>query len=197
MTAVKKLPVDAPLARVRLHPDRPQSGSPAAARVEWLLSLAEREQQAAAERAAVLAAAKSIEATLRQLPGTVDARLDQVAALAVELGLAIAREVIGATLDAGRYDPTPTVVRCLRDCVHGSDRADLSIRLHPDDLAAVLDRLAAQPELRAAVADARIEADPGLARGAVVAESGAGRLRHDPREVFERVSAAIRREGGG
>jgi flagellar biosynthesis/type III secretory pathway protein FliH len=81
--------------------------------------------------------------------------------------------------------------------VHGSGRTELSIRLHPDDLTAVLDRLAAQPELRAAVAGARIEPDSALPRGAVVAESGAGRLRHEPREVFERIAAAVRREGHG
>jgi flagellar biosynthesis/type III secretory pathway protein FliH len=194
MTAVKRLPVDAKLAAVRVHPRQPVAGTAQAQRVEWLLSLAERQRQIDAERAAVQAMAAAVETALRNLPNTVNARLDQVAALAVELGLAVAREVVGATLAQGGYDPTSTVVRCLRTCVHGSDRGDLRVRLHPEDLGPVLSRLAATPELRSQVAEARIEADPTLRRGEVVAESGAGSLRHDPREVLDRMSHEIRRE---
>ena len=38
-------------------------------------------------------------------------RLDEVATIAVELGLAIAREIVGAAIDKSEVDPTPTTTR--------------------------------------------------------------------------------------
>ena len=169
------------LVGLRMRPRRPAPGAPDVAK--QLLDLKVREQ-------ARLAA----ESALRDLPAQVDGRLEQVARISVELGLAIAREIVGAALDKGFVDPTPTVVRCLRDCVHGSSKADLVVRLNPQDLAGVQERLADHPELQAEIAQARFVADATVARGGVRAETGAGRLLYDPKDALARVCDEVRRE---
>jgi flagellar biosynthesis/type III secretory pathway protein FliH len=165
--------------------------------VRWLLSLGAREQQRAADAAALQVCAKAVQQTLATVPQLVDQRLQEVAALAVELGLQVAREIVGAALEQGHYDPTPTVLRCLRDCVHGSRRDDLVVRLHPQDLALVQQGLQQHPELAAEVQQARLVADRSVNRGAVRAETDTGRLQYDPREALERVAAEVRREVAG
>jgi flagellar biosynthesis/type III secretory pathway protein FliH len=194
MTACQRIAVDAPLAGLRLHARRPLAGTPQAAKVEWLLALGAREQQRQADSTAVRTLARAVQQALAGLAPAVGKRLDEVAGLAVELGLAVAREIVGQALERGFVDPTATVARCLRDCVHGGSAADLVVRLHPDDLALVQQNLAAQPELQEEVAKARFVADRSVARGAVRAETEAGRLRYDPREALERVAAEVRRE---
>jgi len=128
------------------------------------------------------------------MPGILSQRLDEIAGITVELGLAIAREIVGAALDDGKVDPTATVARCLADCVHGSDRGDLVIKLHPDDVANVQTRIAQMTELGEELASARFVADRSVPIGGVRAETGAGRLHYDPREVLERICNEIRRE---
>ncbi|MBX3462930.1 MAG: hypothetical protein KF830_07150 [Planctomycetes bacterium] len=184
----------APLIGLRLLPRHPRPGTSAARVVGPLLDLGAREAGRRAERQAVERLVAGADAALTALPALVADRLDQVAALAVELGLAVAREVVGDALDRGLVDPTPTVARCLRDCVHGASRADLVVRLHPDDLALVQQRLAGMEALREEVAAARFVADPSVPRGGVRAETETGRLRYDPRDALERLAAELRRE---
>lgn len=194
MTNLPQLPEVAPIIGIKLHSRDPAPGSPQAKKVAWLLSLDGREKQRAADSAALQALAKTVQQAIHQLPQAVGSRLEEIAGIAVELGLAIAREIVGQAVDKGHVDPTPTVVRCLRDCVHGSERTDLVVRLHPADLELVKTRLAGMPELEDEVAAARLVADATMARGAVRAETETGRLRYDPREALERVCAEIRRE---
>lgn len=194
MTTVGKLPVNQNIAGLRLHSRATAAGSPHADKVAWLLSLQAREEQRQAEAASLLSFTAAATQAIGALPKSVGDRLDEVAATAVELGLAVAREIVGSALDRGTYDPTPTVARCLRDCVHGSSRADLVIRLNPADLELVQRRLAQLPELQEEVSCARFVGDASVGRGAVRAETEAGRLRYDPREALERVAAEVRRE---
>lgn len=195
MTATSpQLKLTSRIVAVRLHARRGGGGVPAAARVQTLFDLKAREQQRIAESEAVQRFVAHTRAAVDALPGLVRQGVDEVSRIAVELGLAVARELVGAALEQGLVDPTPTVARCLRDCVHGSDRADLVVRLHPQDLELVETRLAAMPELQEELAAARFVADATMARGAVRAETGAGRLRYDPREVLERICAEVRRE---
>lgn len=189
-----KVALHGPVQGLRLHPRQPDAATAAGRRVEWLVGLGERRRAQEAEQRSLQALVDATKRALAAVPTTVGVRLDQVAALAVEVGLAVAREIVGAALERGDVDPTPTVLHCLRDCVHGSDRADLAVFLHPADLPLVQERLLRHPELQEQVAAARFVADPALARGAVRAETGAGRLRYDPREVLERICAEIRRE---
>ena len=189
------VPLREPLVAIRLHRHQPEPGAPAG-RGRELLDLREREHQRAAALAALRELAQRTRAVVEQVPAQVGGRLDEVATIAVELGLAIARELVGDALGKGLVDPTATVMRCLRDCVHGSDRADLVVRLHPADLATVQAGLQQTPELAAEASAARFVADPAIPRGGVLAETGAGRLRYDPRDVLERVCAEVRREAG-
>ena len=128
MTTVGKLQVNHSIAGLRLHSRATAAGSPHAGKVAWLLSLQAREEQRQAEAASLVALSAAARQAIAALPKTVGERLDEVAATAVELGLAVAREIVGTALDRGFHDPTPTVARCLRDCVHGSSKADLVVR---------------------------------------------------------------------
>jgi flagellar biosynthesis/type III secretory pathway protein FliH len=192
MTAPQPVPANAPLVGLRLHPA--VGPGAAAGRTRELLDLKDREAQRTAALQALQQLATTARATVAAVPAQVATRLDEVAALAVELGLAVARELVGHALAKGHVDPTPTVVRCLRDCVHGASDADLVVRLHPDDVAAVETALQGMSELRDEIAVARFVGDPAVPRGGVCAETGAGRLRYDPRDVLERICAEIRRE---
>jgi flagellar biosynthesis/type III secretory pathway protein FliH len=197
MTAeISRLPLSEPVAGVRLLPllaDDPAT----AARVRWLLDLGQAQRRRAEEARVLQATAAALQQSLQSLPAAVAARLEQVAAMTVELGIAVAREIVGAALQQGLVDPTPTVLHCLRDAVHGAERADLRIHVHPDDMGPLLERLANVPDVAAAVAAAQFVADAALTRGAVRAETGAGRLRWEPQQVFERVAAAVRDAAAG
>lgn len=184
------------LVGVRLHGRSPGAGAPGAKAVAWLYSLQQRQAQRQREREALVAMAGALGKTLAELPQQVGARLDEVAGVAVELGLAVAREIVGDAIRRGAYDPTPTVARCLRDCVHGSRRDDLVVRLHPDDLETVRSRLAELPDLAEEFDQARFVADGRVPRGAVRADTETGRLHYDPREVLERICEEVRREVG-
>jgi flagellar biosynthesis/type III secretory pathway protein FliH len=188
-----RVAVAQPIRGLRLH-RKPAADVPAAPAARWLLELGQREQQRRTDAAALLACGRAVQQALLGLPAQVNERLDGLAAQVVELGLAVARELLGQALDQGRADPTPVVVRCLRDCVHGAERGDLVVRLHPADLALVQQGLQAAPEVQEAAAAARFVGDASVPRGGVRAETGAGRLRYAPLEVFERMAAAIRRE---
>jgi flagellar biosynthesis/type III secretory pathway protein FliH len=165
-----------------------------ASRAQQLLDLKEREAQRVLADKALADVARAARRAIDGLGPMVTQRLDEVAAIAVELGLALANELVGDALAKGLVDPTPTVVRCLRDCVHGSSKSDLVVRLHPLDLGAVEQSLGRQPELQAEIAATRFLGDATVPRGGVRAETGAGRLHFDPQEVLARICAEVRRE---
>lgn len=192
MSEVLKLPLEEPIRQARMLPLQAPVESAEGKRVRWLLQLGEAQRRREAEQKALHATAQALQKTLLSLQGSVNSRLDQVAQQVVELGIALAREIVGDALERGLVDPTATVLRCLRDCVHGADPKDLVVYLHPEDLAPVQDRIRRMPELQAEFGLARFLADPSLARGAVRAETGAGRLRYDPQQVFARLAEAVR-----
>lgn len=187
-----KLALGEPLRGVRIAARGAAGGKEALRRAQWLVQLGEARARREAESAALQTIAQAVQRSVQGLAATVGTRIDQIAETVVELGLAVAREIVGDALERGRVDPTAVVTHCLRDCVHGPDRVDLSIHLHPDDLGPVMSRLAGMPELQQKLADARLLPDAALNRGAVRAETATGRLRYDPREVFERIAAAVR-----
>lgn len=194
MTSMSSVPVSARLVGLRLHTRRGPGGVPEAPRARALLDLKRRNEQRVADEQALRQLVAAAKTQVASIPGQVRGRTDEVAALAVELGLQIARELVGAALDKGLLDPTPTVARCLADCVHGSDRGDLTVRLNPADAEAVQNAIAAQPELAEEAAAARFVADASVPRGGVRAETGAGRLRYDPMDVLTRICDEVRRE---
>ncbi len=144
-------------------------------------------------RRALINLAGQIEESVAQLQPIVTANVQQVAAIATELGMAIAKEIVGQAVDEGRFDPSPIVERCLLNSVRGSDRADARIELCPDDLNLVVEQLQANPETRARVQTVEFVANPAMERGCVNVSSQSGRLVYDPDEVLERICAEIRR----
>ena len=194
METIARLPALTPIRALRLHARHPASGTPQAVKVATLLDLGERQARRDAEGKLVTDLVAAMRKVVEGVPGSVAARLDEVAGITVELALGIAREVVGVAVDKGLVDPTPTVVRCLRDCVHGSDVGDLVVRLHPEDLELVRSRLADMTEIDEEKSRARLLADRTVPRGGVLAETGSGRLRYDPRDAVERISQEVRRE---
>lgn len=189
--------LETPLRSVRVLSRSANADEATRGKVKWLVSLGEQKARRDAEIKALQATAQAVQRALQQSQATVAQRAEELAALVVELGLAVAREIVGEAIERGATDPTPTVVHCIRDCVHGANDDDLVVRLHPDDMALVTQRLAAMPDLAEATSKAKFVADATLGRGEVRASTEAGKLRYDPRETFERVAAAVRNAAQG
>ncbi|GAB4142731.1 MAG: hypothetical protein Fur0037_10050 [Planctomycetota bacterium] len=194
MRQALRLPSQRPIRGLRLHTRLSVSDGSAGSGAIWLEGLAEERRRREDERKALAAIAASVERAMQRLVADVGSRLDEVSRTAVEIGLAVAREIVGDAVDGGRFDPTPVVLRCLQDSVGGARNADLTIRLHPDDLAAVMHGVERSPQDRQRLEALQLVPDPALARGAVEAATDSGRLLWDPREVLERLSQEIRRE---
>jgi flagellar biosynthesis/type III secretory pathway protein FliH len=197
MLEVHKLPLEESLLSVRLVSLQAPADSPTGQRASWLLQLGQAQVRRETETKILQSALQAMQKSLLGLQSTVNGRLDLVASQVVELSLAIAREIVGNALDCGLVDPTPTVIRCLRDCVHAADAKELIIYLHPDDLALVTAQLSRRPDLNIELGATRFATDPSLGRGAVRAETSAGRLRYDPAQMFERVAQAVRSAAAG
>lgn len=194
MTTMSSIPVASRLVGLRLHTRRGPGGIPESGRARQLLDLESRNIRREADAQVIRQLLAESRAQVEAIPGVVSGRLDEIAGISVELGLAIAREIVGAAIDSGSVDPTPIVARCLKDCVHGSDRGDLVVKLNPEDLAGVKTQLAQMTDMDEEVASARFVADTTVPSGGVRAETGAGRLLYNPREVLERICDEIRRE---
>lgn len=189
-----KIPVTADIVALRLHAVAAGSAAPAAERATWLLSLRDQQKQRRADAAALHALVASITDALEATPAMVGERLDGIASIAVELGLGVAREIVGNALERGHVDPSATVARCLRECLHGNSGTEMSVHLHPQDMEIVQQSLANVPDLREQMDGVRFAADPRAGRGTVRVETEAGKLKYDPRDVLDRISEAVRRE---
>ena len=113
--------------------------------------------------------------------------------MATELGLAIAREVVGVAVEEGLLDPSETVLRCLRQIVQGGTESGLRIELSPEDLNSVIANLEASPELKDVVRDVEFVANPALDRACVEISTRRGRMVYDPSEVLDRICDEIRK----
>ncbi|MFT4843619.1 MAG: flagellar biosynthesis/type III secretory pathway protein FliH [Planctomycetota bacterium] len=194
MTSINVIPLSSRLVGLRLHNRRGPGGVPEEPRARQLLDLESQGMRREADDQVMRDLLAEARNQIAALPGVVNDRLEEIAGITVELGLAIAREIVGEALDQGKVDPTATVARCLADCLHGADRGDLVIKLHPEDMANVQTRISQMTELGEELASATFVADATVPTGGVRAETGAGRLRYDPREVLERICAEVRRE---
>ncbi len=180
----------------------PMRGSPSAVRV---LAVAKRGEQTAstsrllelrdaaieqrAVRETVEACRAAVERSLGELKQVVDDRLEAVAAMITELGIAVAGEIIGATLARGSFDALPVVKRCLQQAVASGDRGQISVRLSPADHARVQCDLANPSTPRVSFV-----VDTALAIGSVRVETDIGAIAYDPLEVFRRLSDELRKE---
>ncbi len=196
MTQRLKLSLTRPLAGLRSHRS-PVEGAPGPGEGEkWIFDLRQRAQTEAQRQEAFATCLEGIARAVESMTTAVDGRLEEIAALSTELGLALAREVLGAALEKGLADPTATVERCLKESTVGPNE-DVAVFLAPDDLSEVLDRLESHPDLREHAARVRFTADPGLGRGSVRIETASGQLLYDPAEVLQRICDEVRREMAG
>ena len=193
MTQQLKLSLNRPLVGLRARSTAASGPASPGDSSEWIFRMRDHLRREVERREAFQTCLEGIDRAVDSIASTVNGRLDDVAALVTELGIALAREVLGTAIEKGLADPTATVVRCLRDAVGAADSAT-EVFLAPDDRRAVLDRLQAQPDLQKHVDRARFTADPDLERGAVRIETEAGRLLYEPREVLQRISDEVRRE---
>ena len=189
-----RLVLDRPPKSLRLHV--PRTDVEPEQRLRWLLHLRERQEEARRRHEATVHCLDQLRAVLAQVPALVQAQLAEVTALAAEIGLQVAREVVGAALAQGQGDPAGAVARCLQSVVHGADQAELRVLLAPEDLTLVLGELDSHPDLRETAARVTFVPDARQPRGAVRVETGAGRLVYDPREVLERIAQDVRKELG-
>ncbi|MEZ5967099.1 MAG: FliH/SctL family protein [Planctomycetota bacterium] len=173
-----------PLMSVRAHASSEMARQvPAVRRLLRLRDMAHEQELA---RQATEACAAGLQDCLRDVRAAVDARLDEVATLATELGLAVAREIVGDAVGRAGVDPLPAIRRSLGECVaHGSD---VALTVHV--AAADHERVAALAELQGV----RLAVDANLANGSVRIETRAGSIAYDPQEVLQRVSDELRRE---
>ena len=174
MTQKMKLSLTRPLKGLRPHRVPVEGAESPGEDAKWIFALRERAGKEARRHADVQTCLEGIDRAVDSITAEVDRRLDDVAALATELGLALAREILGAALEKGLADPTPTVSRCLRDLAVGTD-GEIAVFLSPDDLDLVLDELDKQADPRERGARARLAVDAELDRGSVRSETAAGR----------------------
>ena len=109
------------------------------------------------------------------------------------MGLAVAREVVGAAVEQGQADTTAVVMRCLDQAIGGAESSRMRIQLSPDDLGTMLKHLDEHPDVRERIGDVEFAPDASMPRGHVRVDSDSGRLVYDPQEVLARISEEVRR----
>ena len=184
------------LRGVTVHSVSQKFGAPTE-RVEWLLDLHRKAEQAAADREQARQRLDKIlgecEAAIASIPGIVKSKLDEVVAISTELGLSLAKAIVGEVVDQNLGDTPGTVLRCLEEAVPG---VDVRVHLAPEDHAAVTASFAEFPELCARFPDATFIADGMLQHGCVRVESDFGATHYDPRLVIDEVCDEVRKELG-
>ena len=193
MTQIARVPLGEPLRKVRIHMKRDAERDGPSPKLIWLLNLLRHQEQQDAQHEAILSAIQSIQRALAELPNQVSQKLEEVSALAIELGLTIGREILGKAVDLGHFDPSEIVRRCLATLVDASERSALAVAMHPMDLSLVMNALESEADLRASAAECTFHVDESLQRGSVRIATAAGALLYDPREVYERIAHEIRR----
>ena len=188
-----QLPLRGSLVGVRLHQPAAMVGETTPT-VQYLLDLKERDEAQRTLQFAIMKCIGRIASAVEPVPGIIHTRLDELGAMVTEMGLAVAREIVGEALDRHLVDPTPVVQRCLRECVFGHDAARLSVALSPGDLAPVLDTLQSDPEVAHRLVAVDFRADASLQPGEVHADTGSGTLMYRPDEVLDRLCDAVRQE---
>src|SRR5262249_20873811 len=106
----------------------------------------------------------------------------------VETALLVAETVLRARIDRGEY-PLPEIVRPALEALdaHGANREDVTVRLHPADLA-LLEKPGAAGALGAGLT---LVADATVARASCVVEAPVGRVVADVRDAFREVASRL------
>ena len=154
-----------------------------------LLSLHDAAHEQRIARQAAEACRAAVEQSLHELRHLVDSRLQAIAAMTTELGLAVAREIVGHSLARGTFDPLPVVRRCLQQATTHGERGKFVVRLSPADHARVQQDLASDT-----ARELTFLADATLSPGSVRVESDLGAIAYDPAQALQRLSEELRRE---
>lgn len=155
---------------VRVHAVRAEgagscaaSGEPAAGGATGAVAGREREGLSSATKALVSAA--------HQLAGLIaEVRAAAEEELA-ELAVLIAEKILGREIEGGGYEIRSIVSRVLSEV---PVKEDVTVRLHPGDLAACQRLWAETGDLEESALSARLVGDPSLGRGECVVETAAG-----------------------
>jgi len=156
--------------------------------------IVERAQQEAALRQTATTLIEKIRMTLEQVDHLVSSRLDLLSGYAVELGISLASQILGAELEAGRYNPAPVVQECLHAAVQKPGAGTITVLLNPGDLSLVLSTLEESSSLEAKRPEVHFDVDPDLPRGACRVETRVGHVVSDPLLAFEEAAQRIREE---
>lgn len=193
MIASARLQLRRRIKGLRGHSASPEASSQVASKTTWLLNLESQAEKSELDRQATNACVQQITSELDKTSAIVLENLTAITSLATELGLSLAREIVGEALDKGIVDPTPTVLRTLQSMVLSAEDAGIKIAISADDFSLVVARLQEQPEFRAYAEQVEFTLDPGLARGSVRIETGSGRLQYEPQEVLAKLCDEVRR----
>lgn len=194
MTNSLRLPLRRKLVSLRLHSVQPVPHTRGSSPSRWLFDLEQLAERRKSDRKVSLQCIEAIHQALTQTATQVEENLASIASLATELGLALAREIVGDAIDRELLDPTTTVLRSLESVTLSSKDTRLSIFLSPTDFSAVVSELQKSPEFATLSEHAEFAVDAELGQGSVRIETGAGKLLYEPREVLDILCEEVRRE---
>ena len=133
---------------------------------------------------AVQAAAGALNVAVDQLEAWRDETAGKLSSTAVELGIAVARQLLKRDIELGNWD----VERVVRDTLHAAstERKPCVVHLHPEDLEALRD-----VPFRAAT---ELQADYGIARGDVHVTSHLGLVVREVEGLLDSIAERLREE---
>jgi flagellar assembly protein FliH len=129
---------------------------------------AEQEKRWHAEHEAIERTLTSLQEAVKGLEAQQRQRLVELQRMAVELSVAIASRLVHETLRAGDFAVEALVRKAVAKL---EPRGPVTVRLHPEDVKLLEQRLKGQP-LLPENADVHLVADPALGRGGCRAEAG-------------------------
>jgi hypothetical protein len=144
-----------------------------------------------AELLAIRAAARSLRAAAAGLPRQLEERIDGLAGLVLDLGLAIAEQVLQTRIERGELKLLPILRRILAEVVEGGKSVRATAHVNAEDLAAFAEFLRGE-QGDAGQDGLRFEVDTTLARGCLRVETSAGVWHYNPREVVARLREELK-----
>ncbi|MHC5062357.1 MAG: FliH/SctL family protein [Planctomycetota bacterium] len=193
MSDTVRLKLRRPIKSLRGHSAAIESNSAADSTAFRLLNLESEAEKRDRDRQAAKACLDQISSELSKTGDIVLENLTAVTRLATELGLCLAREIVGEALDKGIVDPTATVLSTLQSMVLSAEDAGIRIAISAEDFSLVVASLQDLPEFAAFADRVEFSVDPTLPRAAVRIETGSGRLQYEPQEVLAKLCDEVRR----